>query len=241
MEVPPSSRHPIKWTLCSKKDRALVMARRFVRIAFTLVGIFVAHLIRNQRLSRKIDSHGKKTLRLAGNVPCNPQIPNYSRNSLTWRLQSSVATEIGAGETTGHRNAVTFLDSSSRCWISFNHTYIRFMLTFVHSVAMCAITLGLDLGGQLNEEYHHLRLLSHPSMQVTQSNMMEGRQAPPRHILVGSHPEHRIGSDNDASRVDYGTFTLVSQDSVGGLELENPHTKHSYLDKCRGLSRPSFF
>lgn len=26
--------------------------------------------------------------------------------------------------------------------------------------------------------------------------------------------------------VDYGTLTLLFQDSVGGLEVQNPHTKH---------------
>jgi isopenicillin N synthase-like dioxygenase len=26
--------------------------------------------------------------------------------------------------------------------------------------------------------------------------------------------------------VDYGTLTLVFQDNVGGLEVENPHTEH---------------
>jgi len=34
------------------------------------------------------------------------------------------------------------------------------------------------------------------------------------------------GSNNDGSRVDYGTITLLFQDDVGGLEVENPHTKH---------------
>ena len=26
--------------------------------------------------------------------------------------------------------------------------------------------------------------------------------------------------------IDYGTLTLLFQDNVGGLEVENPHTKH---------------
>jgi isopenicillin N synthase-like dioxygenase len=34
------------------------------------------------------------------------------------------------------------------------------------------------------------------------------------------------GSDNDRTRVDYGTLTLLFQDNVGGLEVENPHTRH---------------
>jgi isopenicillin N synthase-like dioxygenase len=52
--------------------------------------------------------------------------------------------------------------------------------------------------------------------------------------------------------VDYGTLTLVFQDNVGGLEVENPHTKHFrpvkpivcrilHLDKCHGPSQSSFF
>jgi isopenicillin N synthase-like dioxygenase len=28
------------------------------------------------------------------------------------------------------------------------------------------------------------------------------------------------------ARVDYGTLTLLFQDNVGGLEVQNPHTKH---------------
>ena len=28
------------------------------------------------------------------------------------------------------------------------------------------------------------------------------------------------------SCIDYGTLTLVFQDHIGGLEVENPHTKH---------------
>jgi len=37
-----------------------------------------------------------------------------------------------------------------------------------------------------------------------------------------------MGRDNSlsASCIDYGTLTLVLQDNVGGLEVENPHTKH---------------
>jgi len=35
-----------------------------------------------------------------------------------------------------------------------------------------------------------------------------------------------VGSNNDRTCVDYGTLTLLFQDNVGGLEVENPHTKH---------------
>jgi isopenicillin N synthase-like dioxygenase len=33
-------------------------------------------------------------------------------------------------------------------------------------------------------------------------------------------------SSNGMTCVDYGTLTLVFQDNLGGLEVENPHTKH---------------
>jgi len=60
----------------------------------------------------------------------------------------------------------------------------------------------------------------------------------------------RDNTDNSTSCVDYGTLTLLFQDSVGGLEVENPHTKHFqpakpivrlvlHLDNL--LSHPSLF
>ncbi|KAH9965857.1 hypothetical protein BC827DRAFT_1180453 [Russula dissimulans] len=95
----------------------------------------------------------------------------------------------------------------------FKQTMLDFFQTCheVHSVVMRAIALGLDLeetffDDKINEQYHNLRLLSYPSIKTS---------------LLNKDGQARAGAHSD-----YGTLTLLFQDSVGGLEVENPHTKH---------------
>ena len=51
------------------------------------------------------------------------------------------------------------------------------------------------------------------------------------HIPVGPHVASRFWTSQTVTecvlrpRVDYGTLALLFQDNVGGLEVENPHTK----------------
>ncbi|KAH9948356.1 Clavaminate synthase-like protein [Amylocystis lapponica] len=81
----------------------------------------------------------------------------------------------------------------------------------LHVVIMRAIALGLNLDemffeDKIHEQYHNLRLLSYPPIR-TQMLQRDGQ------ARAGAHS-------------DYGTLTLLFQDAVGGLEVENPHTKH---------------
>jgi isopenicillin N synthase-like dioxygenase len=95
---------------------------------------------------------------------------------------------------------------------------------------MRAIALGLDLDetffeDKINEQFHNLRLLSYPPIKMSQ--LKEDCQA---RIVAhsGGFPflSATMGANSHTSCVDYGTLTLVFQDNVGGLEAENPHTKH---------------
>ncbi|KAF5393152.1 hypothetical protein D9757_001328 [Collybiopsis confluens] len=75
----------------------------------------------------------------------------------------------------------------------------------LHVEMMRSIALGLDLSEEffdrkVDQQCHNLRLLSYPSIR--------------RSILDGE----------GQARADYGTLTLLFQDSVGGLEVMNPHT-----------------
>ncbi len=116
--------------------------------------------------------------------------------------------------------------------------YIRFVLIHgrnqtcheLHSIVMRAIALGLDLDetffeDKINEQFHNLRLLSYPPIKMSQ--LKEDGQA---RIVThsGEFPflSAAMGANSHTSYVDYGTLTLVFQDNVGGLEVENPHTKH---------------
>ncbi|KAF8195609.1 hypothetical protein K438DRAFT_1968121 [Mycena galopus ATCC 62051] len=70
-------------------------------------------------------------------------------------------------------------------------------------------TLGLDLEEQffdekIREQSHNLRLLSYP---------------PIKRALLDNEGQARSGAQSD-----YGTLTLLFQDQVGGLEVQNPHT-----------------
>ncbi|KAF8812300.1 Clavaminate synthase-like protein [Phlegmacium glaucopus] len=79
----------------------------------------------------------------------------------------------------------------------------------LHMDVMRSIAIGLDLeenffDSKINEKCHNLRLLSYP---------------PVKNNLLQNDGQARAGAHSD-----YGTLTLLFQDSVGGLEVQNPHT-----------------
>ncbi|KAF8517875.1 hypothetical protein JB92DRAFT_2904814 [Gautieria morchelliformis] len=81
----------------------------------------------------------------------------------------------------------------------------------LHTSVMSSVALGLGIGerffeNQINEQYHNLRLLSYP---------------PIKSSVLKQEGQARAGAHSD-----YGTITFVFQDTVGGLEVQNPHTKH---------------
>ncbi|KAH8094883.1 Clavaminate synthase-like protein [Cristinia sonorae] len=93
----------------------------------------------------------------------------------------------------------------------FKSTILEFFQTCheLHVLVMRAIALGLDLDekwfdGKIDEQYHNMRLLSYPSVQTN---------------LLRKEGQSRAGAHSD-----YGTLTLLFQDSVGGLEVQHPHT-----------------
>ncbi|EJD01010.1 Clavaminate synthase-like protein [Fomitiporia mediterranea MF3/22] len=93
----------------------------------------------------------------------------------------------------------------------FRDTMLKFFQTCheLHVSVMSSVALGLGLqesffDGKINEQYHNLRLLSYPPIK-TEILRQEGQ------ARAGAHS-------------DYGTLTLLFQDSVGGLEVQNPHT-----------------
>jgi isopenicillin N synthase-like dioxygenase len=92
---------------------------------------------------------------------------------------------------------------------------------------MRAIALGLDLDemffeDKINEQYHNFRLLSYPSVKT--SLLPEGHRAG-AHSGGFSFRASQWERNSHTSFVDYGTLTLLFQDNVGGLEVENPRTK----------------
>ncbi|EPQ59144.1 Clavaminate synthase-like protein, partial [Gloeophyllum trabeum ATCC 11539] len=94
----------------------------------------------------------------------------------------------------------------------FKQTMLDFFRTChdLHTVVMRAIALGLDLDeaffqDKIDGQWHNLRLLNYP---------------PVRRSLLKREGQARAGAHSD-----YGTLTLLFQDSVGGLEVQNPHTK----------------
>ena len=101
----------------------------------------------------------------------------------------------------------------------------------LYSAVMRAIALGLELDetffdDKIDEQYHNLRLLSYPPIKPSQ--LEEDGQT-----RIGAHSGESPfiasqwkGINMHTSCVDYGTLTFVFQDNVGGLEVENPHTKH---------------
>ncbi|KAG8218562.1 hypothetical protein J3R82DRAFT_4203 [Butyriboletus roseoflavus] len=95
----------------------------------------------------------------------------------------------------------------------FKRTMLQFFQTCheLHVDVMRSIALGLDLhesffDRKIDQQYHNLRLLSYPSIRTK---------------LLSQEGQARAGAHSD-----YGTITLLFQDSVGGLEVQNPHTQH---------------
>ncbi|KAG8945487.1 hypothetical protein FRC04_000772 [Tulasnella sp. 424] len=94
----------------------------------------------------------------------------------------------------------------------FKTTFLDFFKTCheFHTLVMRSIALGLSLpetffDDKIQEQYHNLRLLAYPSIDTR---------------LLKEEGSARAGAHSD-----YGTLTFVFQDSVGGLEVQNPHTK----------------
>ncbi|KAJ8515346.1 hypothetical protein ONZ45_g7234 [Pleurotus djamor] len=94
----------------------------------------------------------------------------------------------------------------------FKRTMLDFYQTChdLHVLVMRSIALGLELDesyfdSKVNEQCHNLRLLSYP---------------PVRRSVLEQDGQARAGAHSD-----YGTVTLLFQDSVGGLQVQNPHTK----------------
>ncbi|KAF7970788.1 hypothetical protein HWV62_23066 [Athelia sp. TMB] len=94
----------------------------------------------------------------------------------------------------------------------FKSTMLDFFRTCheLHTVVMRSIAVGLDLDemffeDKVNEQSHNLRLLSYPSIRTS---------------LLRGDGQARAGAHSD-----YGTLTLLFQDHVGGLEVQNPQTK----------------
>ncbi|KAF9450140.1 Clavaminate synthase-like protein [Macrolepiota fuliginosa MF-IS2] len=93
----------------------------------------------------------------------------------------------------------------------FKQTMLDFYQTChnLHVNVMRSIAMGLSLGesffdDKINDQCHNLRLLSYP---------------PVKRALLDGEGQARAGAHSD-----YGTLTLLFQDSVGGLEVQNPHT-----------------
>ncbi|KIM26349.1 hypothetical protein M408DRAFT_330697 [Serendipita vermifera MAFF 305830] len=94
----------------------------------------------------------------------------------------------------------------------FRPTFLDFFQTCheLHVDVMRSIATGLELeenffDDKIHEQYHNLRLLNYPSIRTE---------------LLRAEGQARAGAHSD-----YGTLTFVFQDSVGGLEVQNPHTK----------------
>ena len=97
----------------------------------------------------------------------------------------------------------------------------------LHVLIMRSIALGLGLeesffDDKVNQQCHNLRLLSYPPM---------------KRVLLQEHGHARTGAHTGRSHLwpsfkndlmargtDYGSITLLFQDSVGGLEVQNPQT-----------------
>ncbi|KAG1892229.1 hypothetical protein F4604DRAFT_1966573 [Suillus subluteus] len=95
----------------------------------------------------------------------------------------------------------------------FKQTMLHFFQTCheVHTMVMKSIALGLGLpedffDNKIDRQDHNLRLLSYPPIRTS--------------LLLGD------GQARAGSHTDYGTLTLLFQDSIGGLEVQNPHTEH---------------
>ncbi|KAG8990447.1 hypothetical protein FRB94_000302 [Tulasnella sp. JGI-2019a] len=95
---------------------------------------------------------------------------------------------------------------------NFKPTFLDFFQTChdLHARVMQSIAMGLNLPSsffddKIQEQYHNMRLLDYPPIDTQ---------------LLRAEGQARAGAHSD-----YGTLTFVFQDSVGGLEVQNPHTK----------------
>ncbi|SJX64836.1 related to gibberellin 20-oxidase [Sporisorium reilianum f. sp. reilianum] len=93
----------------------------------------------------------------------------------------------------------------------FKHTMLAFQKSAheLHMKIMSSIAIGLGLDARFfndkcDEQWHTLRLLHYPSVKTDRLKVEGSARA-------GEHS-------------DYGSITLLFQDSVGGLEAKNPHT-----------------
>ncbi|TCD69882.1 hypothetical protein EIP91_005959 [Steccherinum ochraceum] len=110
----------------------------------------------------------------------------------------------------------------------FKSTTLEFFQTCheLHVLVMRAIALGLDLDekwfdDKIHEQYHNMRLLSYPSVK-TDLLRMEGQARAGAHSGELFHLQ--LSRSTYELLADYGTLTLLFQDSVGGLEVQHPHT-----------------
>jgi isopenicillin N synthase-like dioxygenase len=95
----------------------------------------------------------------------------------------------------------------------------------LHVDVMKSIAVGLGLeesffDKQIDEQYHNLRLLNYPSIRTE---------------LLQGEGQARAGAHSD-----YGTLTFVFQDNVGGLQVQNPHTKQYHPATPIVSDGPSF-
>ncbi|KIJ56760.1 hypothetical protein M422DRAFT_149016 [Sphaerobolus stellatus SS14] len=97
----------------------------------------------------------------------------------------------------------------------------------LHVSVMSSVAMGLGIDEKffdslINEQYHNMRLLSYPPVKA--SVLQQEGQA-----RAGAHSGRTYYFNNTITHLyrilDYGTLTFVFQDSVGGLEVQNPHTK----------------
>ncbi|KAJ4479312.1 hypothetical protein J3R30DRAFT_2744888 [Lentinula aciculospora] len=93
----------------------------------------------------------------------------------------------------------------------FQKTMLEFFQTChdLHVEMMRSVALGLDLSEdffdrKIDQQCHNLRLLSYP---------------PVKRVFLDGKGQARAGAHSD-----YGTLTLLFQDSVGGLEVMDPQT-----------------
>jgi len=93
----------------------------------------------------------------------------------------------------------------------FKSTMLDFFQTChdLHVSVMSAVALGLGLEEQyfsrkVDTQYHNLRLLHYPPIKAS--------------VLK------QVGQARAGAHSDYGSLTFVFQDSVGGLEVQNPHS-----------------
>lgn len=108
----------------------------------------------------------------------------------------------------------------------FKSTFKSFFQTCheLHVDVMRSIAVGLGLeesffDKRIEEQYHNLRLLNYPSIRTE---------------LLQGEGQARAGAHSD-----YGTLTFVFQDSVGGLQVQNPHTKQYHPATPIVSDRPS--